>query len=245
MPLVLPAAGYSATVAATIGTPSLVVALVTRLPAGYLSDRYDQRTLRLLCDLLRMVAQPRPPRRGRTVRHTGRPAPRPHRPGPGPLIEHGGHRDLRRAAEGRAPTRRQGDDRVPRPDRRTDRLPRPVDGEPPGRLDPVPLPPDPRTARALRPGRRREFGPHRRRTLAAVRLRPSPGPLQVPPGGGGTLPGGVRPGSHDARPYVIASLSMLCAESDDEAVPPARDEFLAHRFLEDQQGWCTAPGTRW
>ncbi|WP_405866227.1 MFS transporter [Streptomyces sp. NBC_01515] len=56
MPLVLLAAGYSATVAATIGTASLVVALVTRLPAGYLSDRYDQRTLMLLCDLLRMVA---------------------------------------------------------------------------------------------------------------------------------------------------------------------------------------------
>ena len=56
LPLVLLAAGYSATVAATIGTASLVVALVTRLPAGYLSDRYDQRTLMLLCDLLRMAA---------------------------------------------------------------------------------------------------------------------------------------------------------------------------------------------
>lgn len=66
------------------------------------------------------------------------------------------------------------------------------------------------------------------------------------------------PGPNDARPYVIASLNVLCAESDDEAerlalhaarrtvrqrrgtapdeaVPPARDEFLAHRFLEDQQ----------
>ncbi len=56
LPLVLLAAGYSATVAATIGTASLVVALVTRLPAYYLSDRYDQRTLMLLCDLLRMCA---------------------------------------------------------------------------------------------------------------------------------------------------------------------------------------------
>ncbi|MFJ3897956.1 MFS transporter [Streptomyces sp. NPDC090083] len=56
LPLVLLAAGYSATVAATIGTTSLVIALVTRMPAGYLSDRYDQRTLMLVCDLLRMCA---------------------------------------------------------------------------------------------------------------------------------------------------------------------------------------------
>ena len=66
------------------------------------------------------------------------------------------------------------------------------------------------------------------------------------------------PGPRHARPYVIASLNVLCAGSDDEAarlavraarqavrqragaapeasLPPAREEFLAHRFLEDQQ----------
>ncbi|MEW1771949.1 MFS transporter [Streptomyces sp. NPDC086777] len=56
LPLVLLAAGCSPTAAATIGTASLVVALVTRIPAGYLSDRCDQRTLMLLCDLVRMTA---------------------------------------------------------------------------------------------------------------------------------------------------------------------------------------------
>ncbi|MEV5953914.1 MFS transporter [Streptomyces sp. NPDC051987] len=56
LPLVLLAAGSSATAAATVGTASLVVALVTRLPAGYLSDRHDPRTLMLLCDLIRMTA---------------------------------------------------------------------------------------------------------------------------------------------------------------------------------------------
>lgn len=66
------------------------------------------------------------------------------------------------------------------------------------------------------------------------------------------------PGPRGALPHVIASLNVLCAESDDEAerlaldaarrtarqrrgtapdevLPPAREEFLAHRFLEDQQ----------
>ncbi|MFI6339013.1 MFS transporter [Streptomyces sp. NPDC050535] len=56
LPLVLLAAGYSTTVAATIGTVSLVVGLATRIPAGYLSDRYDQRALMLGCDMVRLLA---------------------------------------------------------------------------------------------------------------------------------------------------------------------------------------------
>ncbi|MFJ9241987.1 MsnO8 family LLM class oxidoreductase [Streptomyces sp. NPDC101776] len=66
------------------------------------------------------------------------------------------------------------------------------------------------------------------------------------------------PGPSGARPYLIASLNVLCAGSDEEAerlavraarrtvrrrtgaapeesLPPAREEFLAHRFLADQQ----------
>ncbi|MEW1646662.1 MsnO8 family LLM class oxidoreductase [Streptomyces sp. NPDC091219] len=66
------------------------------------------------------------------------------------------------------------------------------------------------------------------------------------------------PGPHDARPHLIASLNVLCAGSDDEAErlalhaarvsvrqrtgsaaqaspPSAREDFLARRFLEDQQ----------
>ncbi|MFI6339012.1 MsnO8 family LLM class oxidoreductase [Streptomyces sp. NPDC050535] len=65
-------------------------------------------------------------------------------------------------------------------------------------------------------------------------------------------------GPHDARPYVMASLNVLCAANDDEAErlalhaashavrhrtgttpdespAPVREEFLARRFLEDQQ----------
>ena len=56
LPLVLLAAGYSTTVAATVGTVSLATGLVVRLPAGYLSDRYDQRALMLGSDLVRLVA---------------------------------------------------------------------------------------------------------------------------------------------------------------------------------------------
>jgi luciferase family oxidoreductase group 1 len=66
------------------------------------------------------------------------------------------------------------------------------------------------------------------------------------------------PGPRDARPHVIASVNVLCAETDaeaerlavraarqavrqrvgaapDESSAPAREEFLARRFLEDQQ----------
>ncbi len=66
------------------------------------------------------------------------------------------------------------------------------------------------------------------------------------------------PGAHGARPHLIASLNVLCAGSDDEAErlalhaarvsvpaahgagpqpspPSAREDFLARRFLEDQQ----------
>ncbi|MEV5953915.1 MsnO8 family LLM class oxidoreductase [Streptomyces sp. NPDC051987] len=66
------------------------------------------------------------------------------------------------------------------------------------------------------------------------------------------------PGPHGARPYVIASLNVLCAENDAEAerlalraaghtvvrrtgaaagqpLSPTREEFLARRFLADQQ----------
>lgn len=56
LPLVLLAAGNSTTVAATVGTVSLAVGLVARLPAGYLSDRCDQRALMLGSDLARLVA---------------------------------------------------------------------------------------------------------------------------------------------------------------------------------------------
>ena len=56
LPLVLLAAGNSTTVAATVGTVSLAVGLVARLPAGYLSDRCDQRALMLGSDLVRLVA---------------------------------------------------------------------------------------------------------------------------------------------------------------------------------------------
>ncbi|MER6205892.1 MFS transporter [Streptomyces sp. NPDC001642] len=56
LPLVLLASGNSTTVAATVGTVSLAVGLVARLPAGYLSDRCDQRALMLGSDLVRLVA---------------------------------------------------------------------------------------------------------------------------------------------------------------------------------------------
>ncbi|MEW1771948.1 MsnO8 family LLM class oxidoreductase [Streptomyces sp. NPDC086777] len=74
------------------------------------------------------------------------------------------------------------------------------------------------------------------------------------------------PGPHGARPYVIASLNVLCAESDDEAerlalhaasrtvrqrtgsapdepVPRARKEYLARGFLADQQVVHGGPAT--
>jgi len=56
MPLVLLAAGYSPATAAVIGTAWMAVGLLVRLPAGWISDRLDQRTLMLGCDLLRLVS---------------------------------------------------------------------------------------------------------------------------------------------------------------------------------------------
>ncbi|CAM3514245.1 MFS transporter [Kibdelosporangium persicum] len=56
VPLTLLAAGYAPATAGLLGTVVLVVGLVIRVPSGYLADRYDQRTLMLVCDLARLVA---------------------------------------------------------------------------------------------------------------------------------------------------------------------------------------------
>lgn len=51
LPLVLLAAGYSTSAAGVLGTATLLTAMAVRIPAGYLSDRFDQRRLMALCDL--------------------------------------------------------------------------------------------------------------------------------------------------------------------------------------------------
>ncbi|MEV6121775.1 MFS transporter [Streptomyces sp. NPDC052077] len=56
LPLVLLAGGSSSAEAAVIGTAMLVVGLVVRIPAGYLSDHRDQRVLMVGCDLARLLA---------------------------------------------------------------------------------------------------------------------------------------------------------------------------------------------
>ncbi|MFI6349188.1 MFS transporter [Streptomyces sp. NPDC050560] len=55
LPLVLLQAGYSAAAAGTIGTATLLTAMVVRVPAGYATDRFDARRLMLACDLVRFV----------------------------------------------------------------------------------------------------------------------------------------------------------------------------------------------
>ncbi|MGP4110373.1 MFS transporter [Streptomyces sp. 4N509B] len=55
LPLVLLAGGYSTSVAGTVGTVILVTAMVARMPAGYLADRYNHRALMLAADLARFA----------------------------------------------------------------------------------------------------------------------------------------------------------------------------------------------
>lgn len=56
LPLLLLAAGASAAVAGTLGTASLVVGLVLRLPGGVLADRFDERQVLLVCDVVQFLA---------------------------------------------------------------------------------------------------------------------------------------------------------------------------------------------
>lgn len=55
LPLVLLKAGYSTSVASTIGTATLVTSMVARLPAGYLTDHFNHRRLMLYSDLIRFA----------------------------------------------------------------------------------------------------------------------------------------------------------------------------------------------
>ncbi|HEY5835761.1 MFS transporter [Streptomyces sp.] len=55
LPLVLLAAGYSTALAGVIGTATLLTSMVVRIPAGYLSDRCDPRTLMIASDLVSLV----------------------------------------------------------------------------------------------------------------------------------------------------------------------------------------------
>jgi MFS family permease len=54
-PLVLLRAGYSTSAAGTIGTATLLTAMIVRVPAGYLTDRLDPRRLMVYCDLVRLA----------------------------------------------------------------------------------------------------------------------------------------------------------------------------------------------
>ncbi|MBM9508896.1 MFS transporter [Actinacidiphila acididurans] len=56
LPLVLLAAGRPTTAVAVVGTAVALAGLTLRIPAGLISDRYDQRVLLIGCDLLRLVA---------------------------------------------------------------------------------------------------------------------------------------------------------------------------------------------
>lgn len=56
LPLALLAAGHPATAVAVVGTALAVAGLAVRIPAGLLSDRYDQRVLLIGSDLVRLVA---------------------------------------------------------------------------------------------------------------------------------------------------------------------------------------------
>lgn len=56
LPLVLLAAGHPVTAVAALGTAVAVAGLAVRLPAGMLSDRYDERTVLICTDLVRLVA---------------------------------------------------------------------------------------------------------------------------------------------------------------------------------------------
>lgn len=55
LPLILLAQGESVAVVATVSTAVAVVGLAVRIPAGLLSDRHDQRSLLIGCDLARLV----------------------------------------------------------------------------------------------------------------------------------------------------------------------------------------------
>jgi predicted MFS family arabinose efflux permease len=56
LPLVLLVAGHPVTAVAVVGTTVAVAGLAARLPAGFVSDRYDQRLLLIGCDLLQCAA---------------------------------------------------------------------------------------------------------------------------------------------------------------------------------------------
>lgn len=55
LPLVLLAAGYRVTSVAVVSTAVAVAGLAVRIPAGLVSDRYDQRRLLIGCDLVRLA----------------------------------------------------------------------------------------------------------------------------------------------------------------------------------------------
>jgi MFS family permease len=55
LPLVLLAAGYRVTSVAVVGTAVAAAGLVVRIPAGLVSDRYDERRLLIACDLVRLL----------------------------------------------------------------------------------------------------------------------------------------------------------------------------------------------
>lgn len=55
LPLALLRGGYSTSATGTVGTAVLVTAMVVRMPAGYLTDRYSHRRLMLVADLARLV----------------------------------------------------------------------------------------------------------------------------------------------------------------------------------------------
>ncbi|MEV4599886.1 MFS transporter [Amycolatopsis sp. NPDC049253] len=56
VPLLLLAAGYSPSVAGTLGTVTLLIGLAVRMPGGFLADRFDQRRVMVVCDLLQLAA---------------------------------------------------------------------------------------------------------------------------------------------------------------------------------------------
>ena len=56
LPLVLLASGHPVTAVAAVGTVVAAAGLAARIPAGFVSDRFDERRLLIGCDLVRLAA---------------------------------------------------------------------------------------------------------------------------------------------------------------------------------------------
>ena len=56
LPLVLLTSGHAVTAVAAVGTAVAAAGLAARIPAGFVSDRYDERRLLIGCDLVQLAA---------------------------------------------------------------------------------------------------------------------------------------------------------------------------------------------